>query len=255
VAEQRTARAALGAIVERRIALFAPARRLRLALAMKSLEDEARGRPLRVLDAGCGDGLLTIGIARRHPDWSLVGLDLRDELLEYARVRALEQRLTNVRFERADLNEPLGEDGFDGVLSIETLEEIPDDERALRVMAAAVAPGGMLIAHVPERSWRPILPGSAPAWRDEVRHGYTAAAISTMLERAGLAVIEVRPTYRGTVAIAQEIRDRLKSKPLAVRALAFPAMAGAVSLERLGLTWGPPHALLATARRPPTPIR
>ncbi|HWO46509.1 MAG TPA: class I SAM-dependent methyltransferase, partial [Solirubrobacterales bacterium] len=76
----------LRAILEERLALMAPSRRLRLALSDEVISGEARG-PLRVLDAGCGDGLLTLSLARRHADWALLGIDLRADLLEGARER------------------------------------------------------------------------------------------------------------------------------------------------------------------------
>ena len=60
----------------------------------------------------------------------------------------------------------------------------------------------------------------------------------------------MRPTYRTLATAAQEIRDRIKGSPLAVRLAAFPFLAAAVRLELLGLTWGRANALMATARRP-----
>jgi SAM-dependent methyltransferase len=249
MADDASARARLGAALEERIALLAPARRLRLAVVLAALERRATRQALRVLDAGCGDGLLALEIAHRHRSWEIIGVDLRDELLATARDRAGQRQIANVRFEHADLTEPPAETGFDAVIAIECLEEIPDDHSAVDHFAAALAPGGTLIAHVPERSWRPILRGSAATWRDEVRHGYTAAEITALFQDAGLSEIELEPTYRGTVALAQELRDRIKDRRVATRALAYPAMVAAVRLERLGATWGPPHALLVTAAR------
>lgn len=242
-----SARAALGAALERRIALMAPARRLRFALTLRRLERLADSRPIRVLDAGCGDGLLSIAIARRHPGWGVVGYDHNIELLAYARGRAREASLNNVRFEQADLTRPLPESGFDAVTAIEILEEIYDDHAAISQLAAAAKPGGLLIVHVPEKSWKPVLRGSDPTWRDEVRHGYTHAELETLLRAAGLNQIEIEPTFRNTVALAQEIRDRIKDRSPAVRALAFPAMAAAARLEWASVTWGPARALIATA--------
>jgi len=49
------------AILEERLALMAPARRLRLALAEHELAGQlGAGSRLRLLDAGCGDGLLSL---------------------------------------------------------------------------------------------------------------------------------------------------------------------------------------------------
>jgi trans-aconitate methyltransferase len=229
---------------------MAPARRLRLALADLVLSEEAGGRPISVLDAGCGDGLLLLSLAARHPTWELLGVDRRENLLAGARERALARSLGNARFEQGDLTEPMPEGGFDAVVALECLSEIPDDGSALASMAASLSPGGLLALQVPERDWAPVLPGSSPIWREEVRHGYGEEELAANLRRAGLTPIELRPTYRSLTAIAQEIRDRVKESPLAVRLLLFPFLAGAAALESRGLTWGRPSAILALARRP-----
>lgn len=240
----------LRAILEERLALMAPARRLRLALA----EDEVAARlgahsRLRVLDAGCGDGLLSLAMAKRHPAWAVVGLDLRDDLLEGARRRAAARGLPNARFVAANLEQPLPERGRDAVTAVECLSEIPDDRQALRMMREALRPGGLLVVQVPERDWQPVLPGSPGTWREQVRQGYTAEQLGSYLEEAGFTEVEIRPTYRSLAAAAQEIRDRIKERGLLVRLLAFPFLAAAVRLERAGLTWGPANALLASAKR------
>jgi SAM-dependent methyltransferase len=246
-----TLRAKLGAKLEERLAPESPARRLRFRLVHEMLARIPDGHQLRVLDAGCGDGLLVLALAERHPSWRLFGVDLRDELLAGARARARARGLGNVRFEHADVTRSLPANRLDVVLAIECLEEIRDDWAALRAMAEALAPGGILVAHVPERSWRAILPGSPSTWRDQVRQGYSATEIVEALRREGLDIMCVRPTFRGVVVVAQEIADRLKRGPLVVRALAFPAFAAAVRLERRGLTWGRGNAVVAIARKPP----
>jgi SAM-dependent methyltransferase len=239
---------ALGPAVEERIAFAAPSRRVRLALADQAVERYAGRSGLRLLDAGCGDGQMTVALARRHPEWRVLGVDLREDLIALGRARARE--LPNARFRRADLAAPLPEGGFDAVLAIEILEEIADDTRALEVLAAALVPGGLMVVHVPERSWAPILPGSAGTWREEVRHGYGAERLAGMLAAAGLVGVHIRPTYRATAVVAQEIRDRMRARRLAARALAFPGLAAAAALEYRGLTGGRPRALFALAWRP-----
>jgi trans-aconitate methyltransferase len=242
-------RSRLAAPLEERIALMAPSRRLRLALAREIIAEFAGSRPIRLLDAGAGDGLLSLDLAKRHPDWTVVGVDTRGELLEGARRRARARHLANVRFVQADLTQALGENGFDVVMALECLSEIPDDERALRTMAEATVPGGLLVLQVPERDWEPVLRGSARVWRHEVRHGYEAGELTTILRRAGFESVEVRPTYRALAAAAQEVRDRIRHSSLAGRAAAFPALAAAAGLERRGVTVGRARALLATAHR------
>lgn len=237
------------AILEERIALMAPSRRLRLALSDQVLSAEAEGKPLRLLDAGCGDGLLSLALAKRHRDWSVVGVDRRDDMLSGARARARGRGIANATFEAADLTRPLPQSGFDAVVALECLHEIPDDKSALAAMAGALRPGGLLALQVPRRDWKPVLPGSSGIWREEVRHGYGEEELAAMLRAAGLEPVAMRPTYRSLAAAAQEIRDRIKGRALAVRLLAFPFLALAVRLEWWGLTWGPPSAVLALAHR------
>jgi SAM-dependent methyltransferase len=227
-----------------------PARRLRFGLVLAMVDGLGAGRPLRVLDAGAGEGLLAITLAQRHSSWQIVAADADDGMLERGRRRKANEGLRNVDFLRADLTDDLGSEEFDVVVAIECLSEIPDDDAALRAMARALRPGGRFIAQVPHRDWMPVLPGSPRTWRLEVRHGYIAEELTAKLERAGLAVASIKPTARSTVFLGQEIADRIKNASLRMRIAALPLTAAAVRFERWGLTWGPARALLVDAHRP-----
>jgi SAM-dependent methyltransferase len=249
-AEAVPALAKAAAILEERIALMAPSRRLRLGLAGDTARRYADGRAIRVLDAGCGDGLLALALAKSHPRWAITGMDIDPGLLASARARAQARALNNVEFIAADLTRTLPAGGFDVVLALECLTEIPDDRAALLSMAASLAPGGLFVAQVPSESWKPILPGSAGTWRKEVRHGYSPAQLDRALAATGFEAIEIQPTFHSATMAAQEVRDKIKNAGLVTRALAFPLMAAAARLERAGLRLGHPNALLASARRP-----
>jgi SAM-dependent methyltransferase len=241
----------LRAILEERLALMAPSRRLRLAVAEREVVRRLGGDGrLRVLDAGCGDGLLLLAMAKRHPSWAMLGVDLREDLLEGARRRAAARGLPNARFVPGDLEQPLPESGCDAVLAVECLEEIPGDRQALQMMFGALADGGLLVAHVPERDWKPVLPGSSGIWREQVRQGYTAEQLEALLREVGFVDVQVRPTYRSLAAAAQEVRDRIKEAALPLRLVAFPFLAAAVWLEHRGLAFGRANALIAVGSRP-----
>jgi SAM-dependent methyltransferase len=245
----RLVRRRVRAVAERWARDLPPARRLRFALAMRVLEGFAGGRPLTILDAGCGEGLMAAAVARRHPDWRIVAADLDREGLRRARALLQASGVRNVHLVQLDLTRPLGRACYDAVLALECLVEIPDDDAALRQMVQVLRPGGLLLSHVPEQYWRPVLPGSPGTWRHEVRHGYLEPEVKEKLEHAGAEVTAVVRTTRGTVAVAQEIRDRCKGHSLKVQATLYPLMLGAVWLERVGATWGPARAMLVEARR------
>jgi SAM-dependent methyltransferase len=235
--------------VARRVREMPPARRLRFQLATEALERFAGGNALALLDAGCGEGLLTTTLARRHRDWSLTGVDLSPPLIESARREARRLALSNVEFRTGDVTGDLGERRYDAVAALECLEEIRDDRAAVGAISLALRPGGLLVAHVPARDWAPVLPGSDRTWRHEVRHGYGAQEIAELLENAGLNVVSVAATTRGTVHLAQELRDRIKRSSLRAQLLAYPALVGSVRLERRGISWGAARGLLVQARR------
>jgi SAM-dependent methyltransferase len=240
----------IAAALEERIALMAPSRRLRMSLAEQAIDRFAGNGAVRVLDAGCADGLITLALAKRHPEWSLVGMDLSGDLLAGGCERARNRGLGNVNFVEADLTKALPEGGFDVVIALECLSEIPEDRAALAALTGALRPGGLFVVQVPDRDWKPVLGGSSPVWRHEVRHGYGATELGEMLAAAGVEQIELSPTYRTTAALAQELRDRIKDGPLALRATLYPAMLAAVRLERWGLTGGAANAHFAVARQP-----
>jgi ubiquinone/menaquinone biosynthesis C-methylase UbiE len=235
--------------LEHRVRDLRVARRVRIELAVDAVERFAGPRDLEVLDAGSGEGLLSEHLARRHPAWRIVGADLDAAQLEKAKRNAARLGLKNVRFVEADLTQDLGDTAYDAVTAIECLSEIPDDDAALMSMARALRPGGLFVAHVPERDWQPVLPGGQQTWRLEVRHGYSPEELIAKCERAGLGDVTVTPTARGTVWLAQEVADRLKTASLKRRVLAYPPIAAAARLERLGITWGKARALLVEARR------
>ena len=228
------------------------ARRLRFALAIAGVERFAERRALReldVLDAGGGDGLLVEALGRRHRGWRIVVGDLDPERLEVGR-RRVGADAGLIRFVELDLTGDLGEATYDAVLAIECLEEIPEDAAAVAAMARALRPGGLLVVHVPERDWQPLLPGSERTWRHQTRHGYTVEGLTSLLRDAGLERIAVRPVSHALVRLAQELRDRSRDRGAKVHLVLAPAAAGAAWLERRGLHIGRARALYAEAHRP-----
>jgi ubiquinone/menaquinone biosynthesis C-methylase UbiE len=101
---------------------------------------------MRVLDAGCGPGRLTIPLARAvGPGGEVVALDGQPEMLEKLEGRIADEGITNVRLLRAGLGEgALRGGGFDRVVLAMVLGEVRDRRKAVRELYAALEPGGVL---------------------------------------------------------------------------------------------------------------
>ena len=99
---------------------------------------------LRMLDIGCGAGILSEPLARLGAD--MVGADPAEENIEAARTHAAESGLV-IDF-RATTAEALAEAGetFDVVLAMEVVEHVADVEMFVSACAAMVRPGGLMIA-------------------------------------------------------------------------------------------------------------
>jgi ubiquinone/menaquinone biosynthesis C-methylase UbiE len=101
---------------------------------------------MRVLDAGCGPGRLTVPLAKAvGPGGEVVALDGQREMLEKLERRLEAEDITNVRPLRSGLGEgALREDGFDRIVLAMVLGEVRDRGAALRELYAALRPGGVL---------------------------------------------------------------------------------------------------------------
>jgi SAM-dependent methyltransferase len=101
---------------------------------------------MRVVDAGCGPGRLTIPLAKAvEPTGEVVALDSQRAMLEKLEHRLEAEYITNVRTLQAGLGEgALEREAFDRVLLTFVLGEVRDREAAARELYSALKPGGIL---------------------------------------------------------------------------------------------------------------
>jgi 2-polyprenyl-6-hydroxyphenyl methylase / 3-demethylubiquinone-9 3-methyltransferase len=97
----------------------------------------------RVVDVGCGGGILTESLASAGA--TAMGIDLSSELIDVAELHSLESGVS-VQYQRMSA-EALAEQepaGFDHVICMEMLEHVPHPDRIVQACAQLVQPGGMV---------------------------------------------------------------------------------------------------------------
>lgn len=105
----------------------------------------------RVLDVGCGAGLLSEAMAQAGARVSAI--DLAPELVKVARLHAIESGATVDYRVQAVEDAATAEPGaFDAVTCMEMIEHVPDPLSVIRACATALRPGGRLFVSTLNRT-------------------------------------------------------------------------------------------------------
>lgn len=162
----------------------------------------------RILDLGCGHGVLSLLLARRAPERQVTGIDLdANKIVVAERARAMEPSLP-VEFRVGTAAEvPAGP--WDAVVIVDVLYLLDSASQGalLRTVAGQLAPGGLLVIKEMSR---------APAWKFAWSRAQEQLAVRVLhitaghhihfppdeampaaLEDAGLTVIDDRRVDRG----------------------------------------------------------
>jgi len=97
----------------------------------------------RVLDVGCGGGILSESMSRKGAD--VTGIDLGEKALKVAQLHKLESGVAvNYRLVSVEALAQEMPESFDVVTCMEMLEHVPDPAAVVRACSALVKPGGTL---------------------------------------------------------------------------------------------------------------
>lgn len=127
-------------------------------------------RGLRVLDAGCGTGIVTLAlrdalVTRGFPAEALDAFDLTPAMIDGFRQSLASRAIDDVRVVQADVLRldtlPSGWAGYDLVISSAMLEYVPQDHmvEALAALRGRLGLNGTLILFITRRNWlmRPLI--------------------------------------------------------------------------------------------------
>ena len=110
----------------------------------------------RVLDVGCGGGLLAEALARAGA--KVTAIDLAPGMIEVARLHAMEQSLEiDYRMVAAETVAAAEAGSFDVVTCMEMLEHVPDPAQMVATLATLVRPGGAVFISTLNRNLKSFL--------------------------------------------------------------------------------------------------
>jgi 2-polyprenyl-6-hydroxyphenyl methylase/3-demethylubiquinone-9 3-methyltransferase len=161
--------------------------------------DRVALRGARVLDLGCGGGLLSEALAGAGAD--VTAIDLAPDLLKIARLHGLE---SGIRVEYRQVSaEALAAEApgaFDAITCMEMLEHVPDPASILRACATLLRPGGRLLVSTLNRTPAAfalaivgaeyvarLLPKGTHQYRDFIR----PSELATWMRTSGLQLEDV----------------------------------------------------------------
>lgn len=163
------------------------------------VSERIRLRDAKVLDVGCGAGLLSEAMAR---EGSLVtALDLAPELIDVARLHLLESGL-QVDYRLVSVEELAAQapGSFDAITCMEMLEHVPDPGSVLRACASLLRPGGKLFVSTLNRTplafavaivGAEYLAGLLPKGTHDYKSFIKPAELSAWLRDAGFELEDV----------------------------------------------------------------
>lgn len=164
---------------------------------------DGRG-PIRILDVGCGAGGMLEPLSQYG---AVTGVDMSPELVEFCHERGFLNVVVGSAYEL-----PADDGSIDLVTLFDTIEHVPDDDRALREARRVLAPGGLVFISTPAYQF-------LYANNDRVAHHerrYTAGKLRRRLLAADLRPVKI--TYFNTLlfpailpaVLAKKVGERLR---------------------------------------------
>ena len=111
----------------------------------------------RVLDVGCGGGILADSMARKGAN--VLGIDLSTKALKIAQLHALEAQTPSIDYREVSAEDLADEQPgqFDAVTCMEMMEHVPDPSSIVQACSRLVKPGGWVFFSTLNRNSKSFL--------------------------------------------------------------------------------------------------
>jgi 2-polyprenyl-6-hydroxyphenyl methylase/3-demethylubiquinone-9 3-methyltransferase len=111
-------------------------------LRLNWIDERVHLQNKRVLDVGCGGGILAESMAKKGAD--VLGIDLAEKSIKVAELHKLETGVSNVNYRLVAVEELAKEQAgqYDAITCLEMLEHVPEPASIVKACAQLCKPGG-----------------------------------------------------------------------------------------------------------------
>jgi 2-polyprenyl-6-hydroxyphenyl methylase/3-demethylubiquinone-9 3-methyltransferase len=181
----------------------------------RDLSTDAPFSGLRILDIGCGGGLLSEPMARLGAD--VVGADAAERNIPVAQIHAEQSGLAiDYRHTTAEAMAAKGEQ-FDAILNMEVVEHVADPQGFLDICAQLLKPGGLHVCSTINRNAKSYMMAIIGAehvmrWLPKGTHDWskfiTPDELFGFLEKAGLDPVDRKGFVFNPISWSWSLSDR-----------------------------------------------
>ncbi len=188
---------------------------VRVSHAVRAVPRDAR----RILDVGCGPGLLLGALRSRFPQGEIVGIEIDPAAASVATHIHPQCTIVTGDF----VAEAVNFSGFDAVCNVDVMEHIAESDVLpfMQRLLQTLRPGGTLVMHVPatmqRRHFKRFL-----TWEhhDHEREGFSKDELIALVREAGFASVALSGTFGYWGSLAWELNMLVAGNP--VQALVYP---------------------------------
>ncbi|MBI1222846.1 MAG: methyltransferase domain-containing protein [Bacteroidetes bacterium] len=150
-----------------------------------------------ILDAGCGFGQYSYFLHKLNPRYSILGLDIKGDLVCRCNSFYRERKISNVYFKTGDINQYRQESAFDLVVCADVLEYVEDENKVFKNVYESLKENGIFLMSVPTDG-KTMINIHQFRFREEgnqLHDGYNMSDLKIRLKKVGFKKVRARYTY------------------------------------------------------------